>query len=85
MLFRLVTKQELFNLWHACAHNAIKHIFGVLKLYFFILTHPPKYSMHLQAQIPPALGAVHNFICIYDLDEIDELVLEDFDHLTTDS
>jgi hypothetical protein len=51
----------------------------VLKLQFFILTHPPKYSMHLQAQISPALGAIHNFICIHDPNEIDEIALEDFD------
>jgi hypothetical protein len=79
MSFRPVTKEELFNLQHACARNAIERIFGVLKLQFFILTHPPKYSMCLQAQIRPALGAIHNFICIHDPNEIDEIALEEFD------
>jgi hypothetical protein len=51
----------------------------MLTLWFFVLTHPPKYSMHLQAQIPPALGAVHNFIHIHDPDKINEIALEDFD------
>jgi hypothetical protein len=79
MSFRPVTKEELFNLQHACACNAIERIFGVLKLWFFILTHLPKCSMYLQAQIPPALGAIHNFIHIHDPNEIDEIALEDFD------
>jgi hypothetical protein len=51
----------------------------VLKLQFFILTRPPKYSIHLQAWIPPALGAIHNFIHIHDPNEIDKIVLEEFD------
>jgi hypothetical protein len=78
MSFRPVTKEELFNLQHACACNAIERIFSVLKLRFFILTHPLEYSMHLQARIPPALGAIHNFICIHDPDKIDEIALEEF-------
>jgi hypothetical protein len=83
MSFRPVTKEELFNLWHACARNAIEQIFSVLKLWFFILTCPPKYSMRLQARIPPALGAIHNFICIHDPDKIDEIALEEFDGVGT--
>jgi hypothetical protein len=79
MSFRPVTKEELFNLRHTCACNAIEQIFGVLKLWFFILTRPPKYSMRLQARIPPALGAIHNLIHIHDPNEIDEIALEDFD------
>jgi hypothetical protein len=35
--------------------------------------------MHLQAQIPPALGAIHNFIRIHDPNKIDEIALEEFD------
>jgi hypothetical protein len=35
-----------------------------------ILTIPPEFSMAIQARIPPALCAVHNFICIHDPDEI---------------
>jgi hypothetical protein len=51
----------------------------VLKLQFFILTHTPKYSMCLQARIPPALGVIHNFICIHDPNKINEIALEVFD------
>jgi hypothetical protein len=35
--------------------------------------------MHLQARIPPALGAIHNFIRIHDPNEINGIALEDFD------
>jgi hypothetical protein len=35
--------------------------------------------MCLQAQIPPALGAIHNFIYIHNPNKIDEIALEDFD------
>lgn len=54
--------QELYNLRHASARNVVERIFGVLKCRFVILTHPPEYSMEIQARIPPALAAVHNFI-----------------------
>ncbi|KAF8806605.1 hypothetical protein BYT27DRAFT_7101701, partial [Phlegmacium glaucopus] len=39
---------------------------------FVILVHPPEYSMEIQACIPPALAATHNFICDHDPDEIFE-------------
>jgi hypothetical protein len=42
-------------------------------------SHIPKYSMCLQARIPPALGAIHNFIRIHDPNKIDEIALEEFD------
>jgi hypothetical protein len=35
--------------------------------------------MHLQAQIPPALDAIHNFICVHNPNKINEIALEDFD------
>lgn len=35
-----------------------------------ILTNPAEYSMSVQARIPPALAAVHNFIRVHDPDEI---------------
>jgi hypothetical protein len=40
--------------------------------------HPPKYTMHIQACIPPALSAIHNFIWIHDPGEIDDFTYEDF-------
>ncbi len=62
--------KELFNLHHASARNAIEQIFGILKQHFRILHLPPEYSMSIQALIPPALAALHNFIRQHDPDEI---------------
>jgi hypothetical protein len=50
----------------------VERIFGVLKRRFIILTRPPEYSMEIQARIPPALTATHNFIRDHDPDEIFE-------------
>lgn len=59
---RPATKEELFNLRHACARNIIERIFGVLKKRFRILIIPPDYDMDLQSRLPPALASLHNFI-----------------------
>jgi hypothetical protein len=72
MDFSPANKEELFNLRHAQARNVIEHIFGVLKRRFRILVIPPKYSVKVQAQIPSALCAIHNFIRTHDPKE-DEL------------
>lgn len=61
-----VNKDKLFNLHHASAHNVIKHIFGVLKRQFRILLIAPEYKPDVQARIPAALGAIHNFIREFD-------------------
>jgi hypothetical protein len=66
MGFRPANKEELFNLRHAQARNVIERIFGVLKRRFRILIIPPEYSVKVQAQIPSALCAIHNFIKIHD-------------------
>jgi hypothetical protein len=55
---------------HASARNVIERIFGVLKRRFRILRIPPEYDMHIQALIPPALAALHNFIRQYDPEDI---------------
>ena len=65
------TKEELFNLHHASAHNVIKQIFGMLKQKFRILHTAPKYSMSIQARIPVALAALHNFNWKYEESEPD--------------
>jgi DDE superfamily endonuclease len=67
---------ELFNLRHASARNVIERIFGVLKWRFRILVHPPQFDMDIQARLPPALAALHNFICKHDPDDI-----ADFDNV----
>jgi DDE superfamily endonuclease len=66
MGFRPANKEELFNLRHAQARNVIERIFGVLKRRFRILVIPPEYSFKVQARIPSALCAIHNFIQVHD-------------------
>lgn len=58
----LANKEELFNLCHSSTHNVIKWIFNILKHCFRILLLAPEYSLEIQAQIPVALAAMHNFI-----------------------
>ena len=61
----------MYNLRHASARNVIEQIFGVLKRRFRILELPPEYDMSIQARIPAALAALHNFIRVYDPGDID--------------
>ena len=65
-LSRPQNKEELFNLRHASARNAIERIFGILKRRFRILLLAPEYSLEVQARIPAALAALHNFISIHN-------------------
>ena len=58
--------EELFNLRHAQARNAVEHIFGVFKRRFKLLASAPEYSLKMQARFIPALAAVHNFIQIHE-------------------
>ena len=60
--YRPLNKEELFNLRHASLRNVIERIFGVLKRHFRILLLAPEYSLAIQARIPVALSAIHNFI-----------------------
>jgi hypothetical protein len=72
-------REELFNLGHASARNVIEHIFGVVKRRWQILTGPPEFPMSTQAQIPPALAALHNFILQldpFDLEEFHDDVID---------
>jgi hypothetical protein len=71
-----VNAEELFNLRHSSARNIIERIFGILKNRFSILVIAPHYSMDIQARLAPALAAIHNFIGLYDPDEILDLVDE---------
>ncbi|KAF8800783.1 hypothetical protein BYT27DRAFT_7010305, partial [Phlegmacium glaucopus] len=60
--YRPINKEELFNLCHSSAQNVIERIFG-----FFKPT--PKiqqYGLEIQAHIPSALAAIHNFIHLHD-------------------
>jgi len=60
----------LFNLRHSSARNVIERIFGVFKRRFRILHLPPEYDMSIQARIPSALAALHNFIRDFDPEEV---------------
>ena len=66
---RPTNKEELFNLRHSSARNVIERIFGVLKRRFRILLLAPEYNLDIQARIPAALCAIHNFIGIHNPDE----------------
>jgi hypothetical protein len=67
-----VNKEELFNLRHASARNVVERIFGILKRRFRILIIPPEYDMGIQARIPAALCALHNFIRHHDPSDIED-------------
>jgi hypothetical protein len=54
----------------------IEQIFSVLKRRFHILIIPPEYNMDVQACLPAALAALHNFIRDADPSEINEFVAE---------
>jgi hypothetical protein len=61
-------------LQHAQAQNVIERIFGVLKHCFHILLLGPEYQYSVQAQIPAALCAIHNFIRIHNPSEEDSKI-----------
>jgi hypothetical protein len=55
----------------------IERTFGVLKKCFKILLLPPAYGMDIQAQIPAALCALHNFIREHESDDDDQTLNQD--------
>jgi hypothetical protein len=81
--YRPRNPKELFNLRHAHLRNAIERIFGVLKKRYKILLLAQEYSLQTQAQIVPALTALHNFIAVHDPTDISEY--EDEDEVGSDS
>jgi hypothetical protein len=74
--YRPANKEELYNLRHACARNVVERIFGVVKNRWSILTRPPHFNMSVQAEIPPALAALHNFIMDVDPDDYKEYLAD---------
>jgi hypothetical protein len=60
--YRPKDREELFNLRHAQARNAVERIFGVDKARWDILNRAPQLDLNVQAHIPAALAALHNFI-----------------------
>jgi hypothetical protein len=57
----------------------IERTFGVLKKHFKfkILLLPPAYGMDIQARIPAALCALHNFIREHESDDDDQTLNQD--------
>jgi hypothetical protein len=74
LLFRPANYKELFNLRHAQGRNVIERIFGVIKQRWEILNHPPQFDMSIQARIPPACAALHNFIMDHDSNDVGDLL-----------
>jgi hypothetical protein len=68
------SKVELFNLRHASARNVVERIFGVLKGKWDIFIRAPEYDIDIQARIPPALAAIHNFILKHDEVEWEDIL-----------
>lgn len=62
--------KELYNLWHSKACNVVERIHGVLKKHFAMAREPSMYLIATQSHIVPALCTLHNFIQIYDLDDM---------------
>lgn len=69
--------KELYNLRHASARNVVERIFGVIKHRWSILTRPPHYNMQVQAKIPSALVALHNFILEHDETDLDRWIIDE--------
>ena len=64
------TKEELFNLRHSQLHNIIERIFGILKNKFKLATEPSDYHIDIQCLIPLSLTILHNFLCAYEPNHI---------------
>jgi len=48
----------------------VERIFGIMKWCFKILVCPPEYDLDIQARVPLAMAALHNFIHRNNPDEI---------------
>ena len=63
----------------------IEHIFSILKQRFHMLLLAPEYDMDIQARVPPALCALHNFIRQHDPSDIEDYSdLAEFSHIHVD-
>lgn len=62
-------------------------MFGILKNRFAILRRNPDLASDIQARLPAALAALHNIICEYDQDDLEdflddeEFADQDFDEM----
>jgi hypothetical protein len=62
--------REIFNLCHVKACNVIGRVFGIVKHRFQQLVVAPEYDLTTQAKMVPAICVLHNFIRIYDVDDL---------------
>ena len=70
MCTRPTNAKELFNLRHASLRNVIERIFGVCKRRFRLMSAAAEYNIRTQAKIPGAIAVLHNFIQIFDPDDL---------------
>jgi hypothetical protein len=77
MHYRPANPKELYNLRHSSARNVVERVFGVIKHRWTILTRPPHYDMNVQAKIPSALVALHNFILEHDEADLDRWIIDE--------
>lgn len=69
-IFRPANYKELFNLRHASLRNVIERIFGVCKRRFRLMAAAAEYSIRTQSKIPGAVAVLHNFVHVYDPDDL---------------
>ncbi|EJD45179.1 transposase [Auricularia subglabra TFB-10046 SS5] len=75
-----MTHEELFNLCHARLRNIIERIFGIMKKRYAVLREGSAWPVETEAALFPALCAIHNFICIHNLQDMGE---DDDDEIET--
>jgi hypothetical protein len=76
MHYRPANPKELYNLCHSSARNVVERVFGVIKHQWTILTRPLHYDMNVQAKIPSALVALHNFILEHNKADLDRWIID---------
>lgn len=59
----------------------MERVFGVMKKKWEVLTRPPQFALSVQAKIPPALAAIHNFIMEHDPEDIEQYLTNSADDL----
>jgi len=64
-------KKEIFNYAHSSLRNVIERAFGVLKMKWRILLQIPCYPARTQTKIIVACMALHNFIRLSGLNDVD--------------
>ncbi|KAL2498515.1 putative harbinger transposase-derived nuclease [Abeliophyllum distichum] len=71
--------KELFNFRHSSLRNAVERTIGLLKKRFTYLRHQPFHDISTQAKIVLTCCAIHNFLRIYDTEDVCENELDSSD------